>query len=279
MKKIFTLFAALLMMGAANAETVTVDFEGINLAKDSYDNGVSAGGAFSFSGFSFCNNYDTTYGSWDGYSISTMTSTAFSSYVTDQWNSCVGCGADNSLTYAVCYYSSWATVPNYIVNNEGKTFTPQSVAITNAAYAFSSMLNGDSYAKKFTEADWFKLTFKGEKNGQQTGTVDVYLAKGGMVVFTWKTIDLTPLGEVDNITFSLESSDTGSWGMNTPAYFCMDNLVVDVNTTTAVRTTATKAAAATVTALYDANGRKLSAYQRGLNIVEMSDGTVRKVMR
>jgi len=39
----------------------------------------------------------------------------------------------------------------------------------------------------------------------------------------WIYVDLTVLGEVDSLQFSLTSSDTGAVGMNTPAYFCIDN--------------------------------------------------------
>jgi hypothetical protein len=36
-------------------------------------------------------------------------------------------------------------------------------------------------------------------------------------------VDCSKLGSVDSITFYLSSSDVGSFGMNTPAFFCMDN--------------------------------------------------------
>ena len=35
---------------------------------------------------------------------------------------------------------------------------------------------------------------------------------------------MQPLGAVDSLTFELHSSDVGTYGMNTPAYFCLDNL-------------------------------------------------------
>jgi len=36
---------------------------------------------------------------------------------------------------------------------------------------------------------------------------------------------------VGSLKFSLESSDVGSWGMNTPAYFCIDNVGLKSGTT------------------------------------------------
>ncbi|HMO36139.1 MAG TPA: DUF4465 domain-containing protein, partial [Gemmatales bacterium] len=43
------------------------------------------------------------------------------------------------------------------------------------------------------------------------------------------TVDLSGLGAgTSALTFELTSSDVGPFGMNTPAYFAMDNLVVAV---------------------------------------------------
>ena len=40
---------------------------------------------------------------------------------------------------------------------------------------------------------------------------------------TWQWVDLRPLGKVKTISVSLSGSDTGSFGLNTSAYFCMDD--------------------------------------------------------
>ena len=44
------------------------------------------------------------------------------------------------------------------------------------------------------------------------------------LIFSWTTVDLTPLGNARYLLFDLNSSDVGQFGMNTPAYFAMDNL-------------------------------------------------------
>ncbi|MBR5101496.1 MAG: Ig-like domain-containing protein [Muribaculaceae bacterium] len=36
-------------------------------------------------------------------------------------------------------------------------------------------------------------------------------------------MDLTSLGTVSSVMFTLSSSDVGQWGMNTPGYVCVDN--------------------------------------------------------
>ena len=112
--------------------------------------------------------------------------------------------------------------------------------ITNTTYAALSMLNGDSFAKKFggasgNDPDWFLLTITGKNaSGGTTGTVDFYLADyqfennaNDYIVDDWTFVDLTALGDiVKSLEFALSSSDVGQWGMNTPASFAMDSLTV-----------------------------------------------------
>ncbi|HDM77155.1 MAG TPA: DUF4465 domain-containing protein, partial [Deltaproteobacteria bacterium] len=108
---------------------------------------------------------------------------------------------------------------------------------TNTTYAYLSMRDGDAFAKKFggdsgSDPDWFKLTITGiGESGSKTGEVDFYLAdyrfddnSKDYIVDKWTWVDLSSLGEVVALQFALSSSDSGEWGMNTPAYFAMDDL-------------------------------------------------------
>jgi len=52
------------------------------------------------------------------------------------------------------------------------------------------------------------------------------LAKNGSILNTWQSVDLSSLSAAKTLTFSLTSSDNGAYGMNTPAYFAMDNLTL-----------------------------------------------------
>lgn len=110
------------------------------------------------------------------------------------------------------------------------SYTVKSAYFTNSTIAVISMLNGDSFAKKFTKEDWFKLTVTGKLADKETGKVDFYLAKDGTVNDSWTLVDLATLGEVDKLVFTLSSSDSSEYEgvtyMNTPAYFCMDGLTI-----------------------------------------------------
>ena len=280
-KSLLLLSAALLSFSAATAQ-VTVDFEELEIEKDQVDNGknLTTGQGFISQGFKFCNGY-LDYGEYeyfDGFAISTQTSTKFDD-LNDQFNSCVGRGADNSKTYAVFYYSPWGGNPMEIAHSENRLFTPQSVKVTNAAYAFSAMTKSYGVAKQFTEDDWFKLYITGKKGGEVTGTVTVDLAANGMLLFTWKNIDLTSLGEVDKIELSMNSTDVGAYGMNTPAYCCFDNFVSEVGEVSAINNVDAPAQRAAIVGIYSLDGTSLAAPQRGINIVRLSDGSSFKMVR
>lgn len=207
----------------ANAQEVAT-FEDLGLSVDQYWDGSDESAMFTSGGYTFINNYVDWggYGSWDGFGYSTMTSTSYTQ-LSDQFNCCVGHGVNNSSTFGVGYYSAFMGTEPTIIANDASAFEATGCYITNAAYAYTSMKEGDDYTNKFDETDWFLLTATGYLEGEVTSTEEFYLAKDGKIVDDWSYFDLSSLGSVDEIHFTLSSSDNGQWGMNTPAYFCIDD--------------------------------------------------------
>lgn len=167
----------------------------------------------------------------DGFVVSNHTDTA--SYGADQYkhqyDAITGAGAGGSNQYAIAnnYAMSYVLLPG----------DPVSIEVTNNTYAYYSMLNGDSFAKKFGgstghDADWFLLTITGRDLANSVvGTVQTYLADfrsadnaNDYILNSWRTVDLSGLADARRLEFTLASSDTGTWGMNTPAYFAADSL-------------------------------------------------------
>jgi hypothetical protein len=110
------------------------------------------------------------------------------------------------------------------------------------------MKNGDPFAKKFggtsgNDPDFFLLTLRNHRNGQVTDSAALYLADyrfpdngSDYIQKAWQTAVLNFSQAFDSVSFSLTSSDVGEFGMNTPAYFCIDDVVTEaVNSTEAVR--------------------------------------------
>lgn len=231
MKKINLLFFLLITI-FMNAQT-TSNFENVVLQPESFYNGSDLAGGFSSGNALFFNDYDTAWASWSGFACSNITDTVTSGFQ-NQYSAITGKGVNGSSNYAVGVDYGSATVTLSGIS-AGKML--RGVYVTNATYAYRSMLDGDFFAKKFggatgSDPDWFKLKVTGSLNGvPSTKEVEFYLADyryadndSDFVVSTWQWLDLEPLGNVDQIQFLLSSSDTGQFGMNTPAYFCIDNL-------------------------------------------------------
>ena len=208
-----------LTVGVVSAQTV--DFEDLNLAAESYWNGSDGSGGFTSNGTVFSNSYNKDYASWDGFAYANLTSTTSEGFAA-QYNAIPGSGAEGSATYAVGYCSTFAAAPPTITLDAEQVVT--GAYFTNSNYAYYSMKNGDSFAKKFAAGDWFMLTITGiNAAGAETGKVEFKLADGEAIVNIWTWVDLSALGPVKKLTFALSSTDNGTYGMNTPSYFCMDD--------------------------------------------------------
>lgn len=258
----FTLLlsAAVLTLTAAHGQTVAT-FESLSLtgADTAYINYSTPGEDVGFSnGLAYfpC-VYDTSggYEYWSyGFAYSNMTDSVTSGFM-NQYSAKTAIGYGGSAKYAVAY----GTDNSITLQGAAAGATVNGFYVTNNTYAYNSMRDGDSYAKKFgdttgtglttgqgTAPDWFLLKIKGYNNGVASAdSVNFYLAdfRGASatdyILNTWQWVDLTPLGHVDSITFNLSSSDNSFGFMNTPAYFCIDNFttnetLVNVGAATAV---------------------------------------------
>ncbi len=221
---IITLMFCFFLISANVAVAQTADFEDLILNAESYWNGSDGGsGGFFSGGIAFNNNYvyDPNYPSWGGFSYSNKTGTLADGLVS-QYNAITGSGVDGSEIYAIGYYDAYNSIYPTIILDEEQVVS--GAYFTNNNYAYYSMTNGDGFAKKFTEADRFKVTITGfDANGAETNTVEFKLADGIDIVNTWTWVDLNGLGAVKKLIFSFSSTDSSDWGINTPVYFCMDN--------------------------------------------------------
>ena len=132
--------------------------------------------------------------------------------------------------YFISNAGAWET-PAEISFKDGKAYNVKECYVTNSVYAYLAIKdrndgNPTPYVKDWTAEDCFKLTITGYKDTIKTGSVDFKLADGMSIVDTWQKIDLTKLGKVTKLNFSLSSTDEYGGFMNTPAYFCLDQLTV-----------------------------------------------------
>lgn len=232
MKKFNLLVLAVICTMIAQAQTVAT-FENLNLAPESYWDGSDLSGGFGSGNGYFVNSYDTAYFSWSGFAYSNVTDDTTTGWG-NQYGNIAGGGYNGSANFAVA--NGYGDMKVQLTGNASGGTYVKGTYINNSAYAYYSMRDGDQFAKKFggvsgNDPDWFKLTVTGWLNGQaKVDTVNFMLAdftfadnSQDYLLDEWTWLDLQVLGNVDSLQFSLSSSDAGQWGMNTPAYFVLDN--------------------------------------------------------
>lgn len=234
MKITFTIILAAFQL--CTFAQVVAGFENFNLGPGKYLNDASPADGFESGSIILPNDYNSEFGVWSGFAISTDTNTMTPGF-TNQYSSIVGEGAIGTMAYAMGYIFD----PLVIRLKEKAIGKPMiGMYVTNSTYAYLSMRDGDGFAKKFggetgSDPDFFILTVKKYSGGViSDDSINVYLADyrssnptKDYILSEWKYIDLTVLGEIDSLVLSLTSSDVGSFGMNTPAYVAIDEVSTD----------------------------------------------------
>jgi hypothetical protein len=238
MKKITVFFVCIIIIGLSfssckkdEEKLDLITFENLPLGAEGYWNGSDGSGGFTCGNAFFPNTF-TDWGegitSWSGFGYSNHTNTTTPG-VENQYSCYAGSGEGNSKVFGLL--------------NIGDTLVfdiPEKVKylyLANSTYAALSMKFGDQYAKKFggedgNDPDYFKvvLTLFG-KNNQMVGKGSVWMADYSFedneldyIANAWTKIPLEDFGYLKKIAISFESTDMGEWGINTPAYVCIDNI-------------------------------------------------------
>jgi len=256
-KELMSLVVVLVMTGSMSMAYTIVNFDDLTLPdSESAWSGTypvdEIGGtgevtSFSSGGVSFNNFSDGDWGLWEGFAYSNFSDVTTPGYG-NQFSAYTGTGYNaGDDIYGVGYVANvdYATIIPVMTLPSPSSL--QGAQFTNTTYTGLAMLNGEGPAKKFggasgDDADWLMLTITGrDGGGAVTGVVDFYLADyrsedNGLdyIVDDWRFVNLTALGVVTTVEFNMSSSDTGTYGMNTPSYFAVDNIVIPEPTSIAL---------------------------------------------
>lgn len=173
--------------------------------------------------------FDHYYSSWGfggGFIYTNKTDTKTPGYTN---NSAITGTGKYGKVYLTSYVNSFA--PSKIVNLNPDLYKFKGMWVTNSTYAYLSIKDGDSMAKKFVAGDWFKLTITGYTSSKaEIGNIDFYLADfrdgKSININTWQWVDLSSLNNASYIEFSMSSTKNNTWGMLTPSYFCLDGITL-----------------------------------------------------
>ena len=165
---------------------------------------------------------------WSGFAISGRTENTFDDQTPDQYNSLPG-GAHNGNQFLVVQgqYNDYECVE---FNEPVKVWA---VCVANSAYAYNSMKNGDNFVgAPFTSEDFLSCTITlFDEDGAVINTQDVELAKANKAdeekyLDSWKNI-IFRIENVKKMTFSFKGSRNNNQGLLTPAYMCVDDIIVE----------------------------------------------------
>ena len=229
MRKFLLLSLALVMAAFAMAQEPAT-FEDVPLGSGGIWQPPVGENEMPSGGWLFTNS--TQYGYWGGFTASNRTDLSQTG-LDAQYTAAAGCGYDGSTQYAVAYTMG---VQTDVYAADGQLHTVTGCYVTNNLWTYQDILQGGYGELPYggstgNDPDWFKVTATGKNaSGQTVGTLDFYLAdyrfsnnEEDYVLNTWEWFDLSPLGDVATISFSLSSSRGSGYNMITPAYFCMDN--------------------------------------------------------
>ncbi len=188
-----------------------------------------------------------SYGSYDfwngGIAISRFNNMTDASYL----NQCSvyfsypgkGGGHRGSNTFAVHngYDAEYSQGSSMYFADAGDARVIDHIFVNNATYVYLTMANGGGFgAKKFSyeDGDFLQVTVTGyDISGSPVAAppvvfhlADFRTAESPGIIKEWTRVDLASLGAVHKLKFDMSGSDMGEYGMNTPAYFCFDDVAV-----------------------------------------------------
>lgn len=234
MKKTVTSIVLSLISLTINAQTVVADFENLSLPTNTFYFSAT-GNDWQTANAEFRYGYSSQFSYWsEGYAYTNKKDSS-----TTGSANLYGCKALNGFNNSNYYVTAQ---PDAFIKLKSPSNGVSGFYVTNSTYAYKSMKNGDQFGKKFggvsgNDPDFFLLTVKGFVGGVlKPDSVNFYLADYrssnnnlDYIVDNWQWVNTSSLNKVDSITFILRSSDNGAFGMNTPAFFCLDNFTTVSN--------------------------------------------------
>ncbi|RAJ77266.1 uncharacterized protein DUF4465 [Chitinophaga dinghuensis] len=143
--------------------------------------------------------------------------------------------------YVDGYNSSYATRPT--MNFTSGSGTVEGMYVCLSSYTYGVIMNGNAFGSGTATPlkdvangkGYFKLLAYGYNGSTPTNggnPVEIYLASYNnhlpvvSPLTSWTYFDLSDLGTVTRVEFNFEGNDSGTYGLNTPAYICIDNVEV-----------------------------------------------------
>lgn len=230
MKKIAFLFAMLAFVGCgegwvedARPKVLVESFE-----KEGVDESYAYSYGYETEQFEFEYFQNTEFGYWGGFAHSVVKDNDAKNGLYENQYAVYNEKAATGNGFLVYYYDSYNEPCDIVVK---KNFALVSVRLNLSTYTYASITDEDinSFACAFADGDYLKVVFTAMLGDNEGNKVECYVADfrdgKSLTATEWNTFDLTALGDnYDSVRVTIETTDTGEWGANTPLYICIDDL-------------------------------------------------------
>ena len=174
----------------------------------------------------FGNTFDTSFGGfYSGFAISNTVDTTTPG-VANQYAAFPGSGSGGSSNYLISSGSESSATASLLF---------ETIDIANTTYTAIATQGDDGNPTPFVsgplaDSDGFLDLIISSPNSQGNANQIVvsladYRSDNDFLSEDWRTIDVSAL-QSNQLTFSFAGSDVGTFGLNTPAYFALDNVVL-----------------------------------------------------
>lgn len=172
--------------------------------------------------------YDEEYQYWGGFVQSKLFDTDAANGKYENQYAAYNSGAASGNHFLLYYYDSYNEPCDMVFS---KTVMLNSIKLNLSTYTYASITDEDinTFARKFDEGDYLKVVFtllddfeRPVGEGIECYVVD-YRDGRRFIADNWQEFYLGIMA-YGNLRVTIETSDVGEYGANTPLYICMDDL-------------------------------------------------------
>ena len=177
--------------------------------------------------------YSEEFNYWVGFAQSKMFDTDLKNGTFDNQYSAYNTHAASGDSFLLYYYLENNEVCDIVCMDN---LTIKSVKLNVTNYTYAAIIDEDinAFARIFTDGDYLKVIFTPLSSDQTPvgDSVECYVVdyRDGkrFVADNWQKFELN-LPVANRIRITIETSDVGEWGANTPLYICMDDLTYEID--------------------------------------------------
>ena len=179
--------------------------------------------------FEFEYFYNEEYAYWGGFALSNVKDTDPANGLFANQYAVFNDSAASGENFLIYYYDSFNEPCDIVLK---KPVHLSDVKLNLTTYTYASITNEaiNDFARAFTDGDYLKVVFTAMKGNEITGVDECYVVDyrdGKRIMATdWTEYSLVNLGsDYDHVRVTIETTDIGEWGANTPLYIALDDLV------------------------------------------------------